>query len=347
MSENGKKKIKALGYFHSADFLSYSSIILFIIILSLVLGIVTPNHSFMTQSNILNVIRQVAVYGMLAVGMAFVMIHGGIDLSVGSTAGLCGAVSCLLVVNDIAGVIPSMVVSILLGALIGLFNGLVIAYTGIPPFVATLGTQITVRGFAYIVCNGKPIGNLPESLKGLGVNRFLGIPIPILFMLAMFIIGGIILDKTALGRSFYAVGGNQTAARLAGVDINKVKVLAYTLCGIMAGLAGLILACRNASAQPTAGNTFETEAIAGNAMGGVAFTGGSGTIAGVFFGIFLMGIINNGMNLLGINSYWQYVVKGLIIIASVVYSMNSNKFKNRKRKKTKNQVSGNQAVPIQ
>lgn len=312
-------------FIHGANFKSYSGVMLIILILGALLAIFTPNHTFLTANNIMNVLRQVAVYGVLSVGMAFVMIGAGIDLTVGSTAGFVGALTCLLVTNGVMGFFPSIIVGVIVGTLIGLIIGIIIAATKIPPFVATLAGQISIRGFAYIICDGKPVGNLPQEMQNFGTSRFLGVPILIWVMLAVFVAGGIILSKTSFGRSVYAVGGNATSARLAGININRVWVMTYAISGFCAGLGGIMLACRNASAQPTAGTTFETEAIAGCAMGGVAFTGGSGTATGVFFGVFLMGIINNGMNLLGINSYWQLVVKGIIIVVAVVYSMNANK----------------------
>ena len=317
----------------SSGFRSYSGVVLFIIVLGVALSIFTPNHSFLSQSNILNVLRQVAVYGMMSVGMTFVMIGGGIDLSVGAVAGFIGAFTCIMVTREYMPLIPAIIVGVLLGAIMGLINGLVISLSGIPPFVATLASQISFRGLAYIICEGKPVGNLPPHMLALGVDSILGIPIPIFFMLALFIIGGLILSKTTFGRSVYAIGGNRSAAHLAGVNVRRVTMMTYVISGVMSAFAGIILACRNASAQPTAGNTFETEAIAGCAMGGVAFDGGSGSVVGVFFGIFLMGIINNGMNLLGIDYYWQLVVKGIIITASVIYSMNANKVGGRKKKK--------------
>ena len=335
MGASGKQKESGIQRFiHGANFKSYSGVILIIIVLGALLAILTPGHTFLTANNIMNILRQVAVYGVLSVGMAFVMIGAGIDLSVGATAGFCGALTCILVTNGVMGFLPALVIGVIVGTLIGLLLGIIITATNIPPFVATLAGMTSIRGFAYIICDGKPIGNLPENMLNFGTNRILGIPILILVMLLVFIIGGIVLSKTSFGRSVYAVGGNATAARLAGINIKRVWVLTYAISGFCAGLGGIMLACRNASAQPTAGTTFETEAIAGCAMGGVAFTGGSGTATGVFFGVFLMGIINNGMNLLGINSYWQLVVKGIIIVVAVVYSMRANDT-NTKPKKSK------------
>ena len=307
----------------NSQFSSYSGIILVIIVVCIFMNFRSEN--FLTTNNILNILRQISVYGILACGMAFAMMTGGIDLTVGSIAGVSGAVTALFVTRGTMPLILAMLVSIILGAIIGLITGFVISRTGIPPFIMTLGMQITLRGACYLICEGKPIGNLPDSLTVLGLGDIAGIPVPIFFMLASFIIGGIILAKTSFGRSVYATGGNYQAAFHSGINAKRVVMMAYMISGICAALAGIILTARNASAQPTAGNTFETEAIAACAMGGVSFNGGKGAVVGIFFGALLMGIINNAMNLMYISSYWQQVVKGLIIIASVLYSIYNSK----------------------
>lgn len=274
----------------------------------------------------MNILRQIAVYGILACGMAFAMMTAGIDLTVGSTAGVSGAIVAKLMVESSIPLILAILISLLIGAFLGLVCGAIIAWTGIPPFIMTLGFQITLRGTCYLITAGKPIGNLPDNLLYLGLGDIAGIPVPIYFLIGSFIVVGIILAKTSFGRSVYAVGGNYQAAHHSGINAKKVIMFSYMISGICAALAGVILAARNASAQPTGGNTFETEAIAACAMGGVSFSGGKGAVPGIFFGALLMGIINNSMNLMYIDSYWQQVVKGLIIIGSVLYSIyNSSK----------------------
>ena len=305
--------------------LSYSGLIIITLVLVILLSVVTPNNAFLQPNNLLNVLRQVSVYGIMAVGMAFVMISGGIDLSVGSVAGFSGCVTSLLVTNEVMSLMPSMLVGVVSGLLSGVICGLIIAYTGIPPFITTLSVQISVRGLAYIVANGKPIGNLPKNLLNLGVGSVFGVPIPIIFMVLFLLMGALILNRTTFGRTVYAVGGNRTAAHLAGVNVKKVTILVYTISGVVSAFAGIVLAARNVSAQPNAGVAFETEAIAGCAIGGVAFDVGSGSMSGVARGIIRVGIINNGMNLLGISSYWQLVVKGLIMVTAVIYSMRNSK----------------------
>jgi ribose/xylose/arabinose/galactoside ABC-type transport system permease subunit len=305
------------------DFRSYSGLILVIIVVGLLVSLRNPN--FLTQQNILNVLRQISVFGILACGQAFAMMTGNIDLQMGSLAGLSGAVVARLVVEGGAPLLPAILIGGVIGALFGLLSGFLIAQTGIPSFIMTLGMQITIRGVTYIVCDGKPIGNLPEQMQRLGLRTIVGIPIPILFMIVSFALVGIILSRTSFGRSVYAVGGNMQAAHHSGINAKRVLVLSFVISGLLSALAGVILAARNASAQPTAGTAFETEAIAACAMGGISFTGGKGTITGVFFGALLMGIINNAMNLLYISSYWQLVVKGIIIVGSVLYSIYSSR----------------------
>lgn len=319
-----QKKNTLKKVWNNPNFRSYSGIILVIIVVCIFMTFRSPN--FMTYTNIMNILRQIAVYGILACGMAFAMITAGIDLTVGSTAGVSGAIVAKLMVESSIPLILAILISLLIGAFLGLVCGAIIAWTGIPPFIMTLGFQITLRGTCYLITAGKPIGNLPDNLLYLGLGDIAGIPVPIYFLIGSFIVVGIILAKTSFGRSVYAVGGNYQAAHHSGINAKKVIMFSYMISGICAALAGVILAARNASAQPTGGNTFETEAIAACAMGGVSFSGGKGAVPGIFFGALLMGIINNSMNLMYIDSYWQQVVKGLIIIGSVLYSIyNSSK----------------------
>ena len=318
-----KSSIKKL--LNNPNFKSYSGIILVIIVVCIFMSFRSPN--FMTYNNIMNILRQIAVYGILACGMAFTMMTGGIDLTVGSAAGVSGAIVARVMVEACVPLPAAMLVAVILGGLLGLICGILIAQTGIPPFIMTLGFQITLRGVCYLITEGKPIGGLPDELLFLGLESILGIPVPIFFLAGTFIVVGIILSRTSFGRSVYAVGGNYQAAHHSGINAKRVIMYAYMISGICAALAGIILAARNASAQPTGGNTFETEAIAACAMGGVSFSGGTGAVPGIFFGALLMGIINNSMNLMYIDSYWQQVVKGLIIIGSVLYSIYNSKTK--------------------
>lgn len=310
---------------NNTEFRSYSGLLLVILIVGIFLSWRSPN--FLTKQNLLNVLRQISVYGILACGQAFAMMTGGIDLQIGSVAGLCGAIVTKIVVGQTLPLVPAILLGVFLGGILGSISGFIISRTGIPPFIMTLGMQISLRGVSYLVLEGKPIGNLPENMLNLGVGNIIGIPIPIIFMTGAFTIIGILLSKTSFGRSVYAVGGNYQAAHHSGIKAKKIITFAYIISGMFAAFAGIILSARNASAQPQAGTAFETEAIAACAMGGVSFSGGKGSVVGIFLGALLMGIINNGMNLLYISSYWQLVVKGMIIVASVLYSIYASKSK--------------------
>ncbi len=310
---------KLLVWMKNPVFRSYSGLLLVIVVIFIFMAFRSPN--FLTTNNMLNVLRQVSVYGILATGMAFAMMTGGIDLSVGSIAGISGILAARLVVESGMGLLWAALLAVIMGVVIGMMNGVIISRTSIPPFIMTLGIQITLRGAAFLLCRGKPIGNLPDNFLNLGLGFFLSIPISVYFMLFAFITVGIILSSTSFGRLVYAVGGNYQAAYHSGINAKRVVTMAYTISGFMAALGGVILAARNASAQPAAGVGFETEAIAACAMGGVAFSGGKGSVVGIFLGTLLMGVINNGMTLLYVSSYWQQVIKGLIIIGSVLYSI--------------------------
>lgn len=320
-----KKESSIKKFLNNPNFRSYSGIILVIIVVCILMSFRSSN--FMSVNNIKNVFRQISVYGILACGMAFAMMTGGIDLTVGSIAGVSGAIVAKFVTETSMPLLPAIIIALLIGGAIGLLSGTVIAFTGIPPFIMTLGFQIMLRGVCYLITAGKPIGNLPDNFQFLGLGSIFGIPTPIYFMIAMFIIVAIILSRTSFGRSVYAVGGNYEAAHHSGINARRVLMYSYMISGLCAALAGVILAARNASAQPTGGNTFETEAIAACAMGGVSFSGGKGAVPGIFFGALLMGIINNAMNLMYIDSYWQMVVKGIIIVGSVLYSIYNGKKK--------------------
>lgn len=322
MKEENQKNSTFKRLINDATFRSFGGLIILIIVVVVLLTLRNPR--FLTASNILNVLRQISVYGILAAGMAFVIITGGIDLSVGSVAGIGGAIVAQCITKEIMPFWASVIIALVIGIVVGAMNGYVVAYLGVPPFAMTLGVQISLRGLCYIICEGKPIGNLPAYMERLGLGSVLGVPTPIYFLVLVLVISGIVLSCTVFGRSLYAVGGNAQAAFQAGINAKRIKMYAYCASGFLASVAGIILTARNASAQPTGGNAFETEAIAACVMGGIAMSGGSGSIIGVFFGALLLGIINNGMNLLYIDSYWQMVIKGIIIVAAIIYSVRSS-----------------------
>lgn len=279
------------------------------------------NHSFLDINNILNLLRQVSTNALIAFGMTFVILTAGIDLSVGSILAFTGAITAQMI---IAGVHPALafLLGVLMGAVLGGINGVIIAYGGAAPFIATLATMTIYRGATYVLTDGNPITGAKMTnsffFQVTGRGYFLGIPFPIVIMALAFIILYILLHKMAFGRKTYAIGGNAKAAFVSGIKINKITILIYTLSGVMASIAGVILTSRLNSAQPDAGVTYEMDAIAAVVLGGTSLAGGKGRLVGTLIGALIIGTLNNGMNLLGISSFYQQIVKGIVIIIAVL-----------------------------
>ncbi|SFM46754.1 ribose ABC transporter membrane protein [Gracilibacillus orientalis] len=277
------------------------------------------NPDFLSATNLLNVLRQVSINALIAFGMTFVILTGGIDLSVGSILALSGAVSASLMA---AGVDPvlAVVLGLLSGTLLGAINGLVIAKGKVAPFIATLATMTIFRGLTLMLTEGRPVSGLGEStfFEMLGKGYFFGIPVPAITMLVSFVVLFLILKKTTFGRRVYAVGGNEEAAILSGISATRIKIYVYSLIGFLSALAGMILTSRLNSAQPTAGQMYELDAIAAVVLGGTSLTGGKGWIFGTFIGALIIGVLNNGLNLLGVSSFFQQVVKGSVILLAVL-----------------------------
>ncbi|MGA0555573.1 ABC transporter permease [Larkinella sp. VNQ87] len=293
----------------------YGIFIAFLVI-CIVLSLITPR--FLTVSNLLIIVTQVSINALLAFGVTFVIITGGIDLSIGSTVAVTGVVAALFAHPDDFPVIVPLVAGLAAGVLLGAFNGLVITKSKVPPFIVTLGTMTIGRGLALILSKGRPVSNLSDSFNFIGGGQLLGIPTPILILIVFFIICSVILKKTVLGRYMYAVGGNEQAAKASGIQLNKVKMVVYTLCGGLAALAGILLTSRITTGQPNAGVGFELDAIAAAIIGGTSTSGGTGTMTGTLIGALLIGVISNGLDLLNVTSYYQQVVMGIIIIGAVV-----------------------------
>lgn len=283
-------------------------------ILWIVLSVFTD--TFFTQKNLISVLSQISVNGFIAIGITCVLIAGGIDLSVGSVVAAAGVVAVRLA-NSGFPVIICVLVALTFGAAIGLFNGYVISHTNLPPFIVTLSVQIIVRGLSYVFTGGQPAQCTNDGFNFLGTGKILGIPVPILLIIATFIIVFIIINRTTFGRHMYAVGGNREAARYAGVDTKKIQMKVFMISGMMAAMAGIVLAARLYSGQPAVGEGFERDAIAASVLGGTSFNGGIGTLGGTAIGVLIIGVLNNGMNLLRISSYWQFVVKGTVILGAV------------------------------
>lgn len=290
------------------------AILVAFMILCVGLSIATP--AFFTKDNILNVLRQVATNSNLAIGLTMAIIIGGIDLSVGAVLAFSGLL-CASFISDGLNLGLALLLAFTLGALFGLLNGLIIAYTNMPPFVVTLATQNIARGIVNVYANGQPISARDPVFNFLGVGYFLGVPLPVIYSFVLLAVMILILGRSKFGRQLYAVGGNEEAARFSGINIKKVKIIVYTLCGALASFSGIILAARMYSGQPTAGDGFELDAIAASVLGGVSFSGGVGKLGGTIIGVLVLGVLTNGLNLLNINSFWQYIIKGIIILLAV------------------------------
>ena len=274
--------------------------------------------SFFTRQNIFNVLRQISTNLFLACGMTMVIILGGIDLSVGSIIALSGCISAGCVARYNLPLPIALLMGLLVGLLVGMFNGAVISKTTIPAFIVTLATMNIAKGLAYVYTGGSPVRVVTKEWQFLGAG-YVGIfPTPVVILVIVLIITAIIMNKTKMGRHMYAVGGNQQAAEFSGIKVEKVKFFVHAFSGLMAGLAGIVLASRMYSGQPTAGDGAEMDAIAAVVVGGTSMAGGSGKI---------IGVLNNGLNLLNVNSFWQYVVKGVVILLAVFLDYFRNKGK--------------------
>jgi ribose transport system permease protein len=288
--------------------------------LIILIGIVTVlNPSFIEPLNILNLLRQVAINALIAFGMTFVILTGGIDLSVGSILALSSAFTANLMLSGWDPVL-AIVTGCLAGGLMGMVNGLMITKGRMAPFIATLATMTVFRGLTLVYTDGNPITGLGDSMtfQLFGRGYLLGIPVPAITMIIVFAALWTILHKTPFGRKTYAIGGNEKASIISGIKVDRVKIMIYSLTGMLSALAGAILTSRLNSAQPTAGTSYELDAIAAVVLGGTSLTGGRGRIAGTLIGALIIGILNNGLNLLGVSSFYQMVVKGIVIAIAVL-----------------------------
>jgi ribose transport system permease protein len=284
-------------------------------LLVLVLSLLSPH--FLTTENLLNITRQVAVNAILATGMTFVIISAGIDLSVGSVLALSGCVMAIALHAGV-GIFPGILLAVGVGSLCGLANGFMTGYLRVPPFIATLGMMSIARGLALVVTGGYPIFELPEGFSYLGTGYLWDVlPVSLLFTFLVLVAAHFVLTRMKLGRYVYVIGGNEEAAVLSGVNVRATKMLIYTICGFLAGLASVVFVSRLNSAQPTAGIAYELDAIAATVIGGTSLFGGVGSIGGTVIGALIMGVLRNGLNLLNVSSFWQQVVIGVVIITAV------------------------------
>jgi ribose transport system permease protein len=287
-------------------------------VLIILLWILTPH--FLTVSNLLNVAQQTSINAIIAVGMTFVIITAGIDLSVGSIMAFSGVV----LASALEAGLPlpiALLISLAIGMACGLLNGLFITYGKLPPFIATLGMMSVARGAALLYTQGRPISGFGEDFRSFATGEFMGAPAPVIIMIIVYIIAHFVLNRTKIGRYTYAIGGNEEAALLSGINVKFVKTMIYGFCGMLSGLAAIILTARLNSAQPIAGIMYELDAIAATVIGGTSLMGGEGRIVGTLIGALIMGVLRNGLNLLGISSFVQQIVIGSVIIIAVLVDM--------------------------
>ncbi len=309
--------------------------IAFILLGMIILMTVFKPDAFPTTKNILNILNQSAIVGIMALGITLVIISKGIDLSVGSVLALAGAVAASLSQTQDASIkvfenlgpqpiIIPIIAALGVGALCGAISGALIAYTGIPAFISTLGMMTIARGVVFIFTKGQPISKLSDSMLFFGDNVFGVIPVPVIVYTIMIIITGVMMKYTRFGKSIYAIGGNIHAAEISGIKVKKNIVLIYLFCGVMAGLASIIFTGRVASIHPGAATGYELKAIAATTIGGTSHSGGIGTIWGAVVGAVILSVLANGFTLMGVDPYWQQIVEGCIIIAAVVLDMRKN-----------------------
>ena len=302
--------------------------------------------AFLTAGNLTILVKHVAINAILAVGMTFVILSGGIDLSVGSIAGLAGIIAGGLLHSGLvlqpAGVVIYfhtwlvVALALLAGAFVGAINGVLVSQLRVAPFIATLGTLYVARGAALLISNGATFPNLvgkPElgntGFLSLGAGTFLGLPVPIWLMLAFAAAGAFLAERTPFGRRVYAVGGNERAAELSGVRVKRIKFAVYVISGVCSAVVGLIIAAQLASAHPATGETFELNAIAAVVLGGTSLMGGRGSIGGTIIGAFVIGVLADGLILMGVSEFWQIVIKGLVIVLAVILDQMQQQYTRR------------------
>ncbi len=302
------------------SFLQSNSSLCVFVLLIIIVGFLSPD--FLTIGNLLNVLRQSSTNGLIAFGMTLVILTAGIDLSVGSILAFSGASTALLLQADIAPLLV-LIIGLCIGVFVGACNGMLIAYAKLQPFIVTLSTMTIFRGLTLVITQGKPvsIGHSGVLFENLGTGYWLGIPIPVYVLFFFCIALWFVLHNTILGRAIYALGGNEKASYIAGIKTRFVKIVVYASSGFFSTLAGMILISRLSSSQPTLGSGFELEAIAAVVIGGTTLAGGRGKIFGTLLGILVIAALNNSLNLLGVSSFYQQVVKGLVILLAVLFDL--------------------------
>lgn len=289
------------------------------ILLALVIFFSFAAPMFFSVTNLFNISKQVAIMAILSVGMTFVLLTGGIELSMGSVISLGVVLISKMVTEAGLPIAVSMLAAVGSATVLGFLDGLIIAKIKVPPLIITLGMQIFLYGFTYTICNGQPVYGIPVSLKWIGQTYLAGIiPVSAVLMLLVILLGHFILTKTYLGRYFYAIGSNEETAKLSGINADKIRILAYTFCGCLVGIASIVMLGRIGSGQPSAGDGYEMDVLTGCVLGGVSLNGGKGNVAKAFAGILVIGVLSNGMALMGLDSFAQKMVKGVVLMLAVI-----------------------------
>tara|TARA_Y100001960_G_scaffold306149_1_gene361027 strand:+ start:1293 stop:2276 length:984 start_codon:yes stop_codon:yes gene_type:complete len=309
----------------SKEWLIEQKSLIALLFLIVVVSFLNPN--FFTVDNILNILRQTSVNAIIAVGMTLVILTAGIDLSVGSVLALCGAFAASLIAMEVP-VLIAVPTALVAGAALGAISGIIIAKGKVQAFIATLVTMTLLRGVTMVYTDGRPIStgftDTADAFAWFGTGYALGIPVPVWLMVIVFAAAWFLLNHTRFGRYVYALGGNESATRLSGIDVDRVKIGVYAICGLLAALAGIIITSRLSSAQPTAGMGYELDAIAAVVLGGTSLMGGKGRIMGTLIGALIIGFLNNALNLLDVSSYYQMIAKAVVILLAVLVD-NKNK----------------------
>ena len=304
-----------------------SEYFIFVIFIIIVIGLTILKPSFITPSNLVNILKQASISGILAFGMMFVIISGGFDMSVGSTVAFSGILAAMLGQGN-NPLVLALGAALLAGLGVGLINGVGVAVGELPPFIMTLGTMTAVRGLALLASNGKPVIGMSEPYKAIAAGSIAGIPMLAIFLIIVIIICSFVLAKTVYGRRVYACGGNLQAAKVAGINTTAIRISTFAIAGFLAGLCGFLMTSRVTIGQPTAAESYEMDAITACVVGGVSMTGGVGKPWGVVVGTLLITVIANGLDILGVSSHWQKIVKGLIIVLAVLIDVKGKSKKN-------------------
>ncbi|MCC8025707.1 MAG: ABC transporter permease [Clostridium sp.] len=315
-----KKKVETVKKYTESKLLHSAKELLGILVALIIICIILTflSEKFLRITNGITILRTTSINAIVAIGMTFVILTGGIDLSVGSIMSLGGVLCSLMIARTNIGIIPSLLIGLSAGAAVGLINGLCITKLRLVPFIVTLATSYVARGASYLLTNARPVSIKEEFFYEFG-NGMIGnmFPYLIIYMLIVFVIFWILLNRTRYGRRIFAIGGNMEAAKFSGIKIDRIIIITYVLSGVLAAFAGIITCAKMYSGQPVIGEDAAMDAIAGVVLGGTSMTGGFGTLTGTIIGCIIIAVINNGMNLIGLNSFWQQVAKGLVILIAV------------------------------